>query len=348
MLSLFDSSLRKLGVLALAALVALPLLLTGCVTTQVSRDFPEQARISYRGGEIDPAVWEVARAAEPDALPYRGYTLSWILPLTLRQHSIIFPESDRGETRSLAYNGLGFPLFLLPLRFQLSESVYLNGETEPSETQWTTWTPLWTANNAENWDPETGRVRTRGIPLFFGRMDVERESHSMGLWHTLWSLGPAYAKYRGENLAPPQPEADPGELRVTAGMPLALGGILGALLWFDLELRVEDGPNRGSLSTHGPLGGLLGYAAARSRAMAVETDPETEVERRYIEHRSNKVLLGGLLWLDLIAKEEGNRASHFEARGPLWSAFGWGKRGGRNAVRVFWIPVVLPGQGGSE
>lgn len=338
---------QKARVALFTALIALPLVLSGCVSTSVSREYPDGADISYRGGTIDPVLWEVAGNVEEDALPYRSYNFSWLLPTTLRNRAVFFDGPNQVNTRSVAYNGLGIPLLLLPVRFHYSESFYTNGATEePTATQWATWNPFWTANSGENLSDDHARVRTRGVPLFFGRVDMTSPDTQVGLWSTLWSLGPAFFTYNGEI----QYEANepPAEMRATAGMPLALGGILGAVLWTDVEMRQRHGEDHLRWSSHGPFFGSLGYVNVNARSTELGPTEENGTPEPVVQYTSTKSLLTGLLWLDLINKEVGNRASHFEARGPLWSAFGWGKRGGRNTVRVFWVPIVLPGQGSSQ
>lgn len=179
---------------------------------------------------------------------------------------------------------------------------------------------------------------------------------------SLWTLGPAAVRVR-------QSDGMGGRGRDGgyAAAPLLLGGVLGTFLWSDYLFRAEreamngaaqaaemydDLPSREDVrhaylntreqrhfaTGHGPVFGFLGYHHTMRDFTLREGDlrpEEIDLDERY-GGRSDRYLLGGILWRDFIRRDWDGEAV-YTGHGPLWGFIGWGERQGRFSPRFLWV-----------
>ncbi len=318
---------------------------TGCATKMVTDDFPDQERISYDGGFVSTYVWENADSFDAENPPRKEWRFTWLLPLNIYQKLAEFESSHKLAVRKNTYNGLGFPLLFLPLRYSSQESLYGHEDVYPIHRARTEWNLLYAKSRvSEDWPEGRPSLYAQGYPLFFSKGTLRdlgtysgRRSDVTG-WQTLWSIGPAYLKYKSREADRSEPR---NEQRATVGMPLALGGFLGTILWLDTDAVDHKEYTRERLQVHGPLFGMLGFFRTDTQSrwnqvpeMSGEDDPRRLGYREY-----SQGLLAGLLWYDhgteYVALPETENSGH----GPIWSMFGWGRKNGEQTIRVFWIPI---------
>lgn len=318
-----------------AAALALPLLLTACVSRFQSQEL-RSTEIGYRGDPLPQEVWtksaekleaEKARRAEsPKGRLHKGSSTTWLLP-GFFQHRQLEVEPTEATVYRGTWADLLTPLLIsLPLRLNYQEHYYTPGQAEPVGSQTVYWTPIW-ANSVKEGTPPTRReYDASGLPLLwstFRLRDNQRPWQVKG-FTTLWSLGTMSMKGR-----------DPKwEGYFTA--PLLLGGLPGAALWSDARVKFRekaDDTVTARFEWHGPAMGFLGYQDYRGPE---DFDPEEGTTSAVT--RSRRLVFGGLLWYDGTRRDEAGKVVK-AAHGPLWSAFGWGEKDGRRTVRLFGFSI---------
>jgi hypothetical protein len=339
------SRARVLSAPAFLLAAAVMLFASGCATKNVSPDYPENERISYSGNYVSPYAWENAETWDPDNPPSYQWTFSWLLPLNIYEKFGNFESSEKLQTAETTYNGLGFPLFLLPLRVTKEQNLYGQRDVYPIHATETEWNLLFAnTRTSEDWPRERPVLDATGIPLFFSKgtwRDLGtrsgRRTDIMG-WQTLWSLGPAWVTYKSREADRRDPR---DEQRATIGMPLALGGLPGAVLWFDADYLDDKQYETARFNAHGPLFGMLGWFRSERTARwnAVPNVQAEDDPRRKGYREEYQGLIGGLLWFDQMSVYDAVPDSKSSAHGPVWGMFGWGERDGESVVRLFWIPV---------
>jgi hypothetical protein len=249
-----------------------------------------------------------------------------------------FATTETMQTTSVAWNDILFPIVALPLRMRYSEHYYIDTQEEPAAYRRLNWNLLWASASSKGLPPGHGEFRARGVPLVFSMVDwVGQTGLEVGMWNLLWTLGPFYMHFDLD----PEEFAGIQEGGVNAsgysrargymGTPLLLGGPIGSLVWFDVSVRSETETSRSLTSLHGPLFGSAGYM----RFLEEKADGSLSHSRK---------LLYGILWSDRSEREAGDPSSWHASHGPLWGMIGWGKKRGKNTVRLLWLPIVLPFQ----
>lgn len=309
------------------------LMLSGCSTIGGSQRFPQNVEIPGGGGPIEPGLWQGAEQYGPGSLPTRYWIVRWFFPTSIYNKTASFESDSRLRVSRTLYQDLLFPIFLVPMQFKTSHYIYDKSQSEPVAGDWVSWNVFWADEGQVGGGIPGREVSAAGVPLFFGIAKTRDREQTNMMWNSLWSLGPAFYSV---NVTPSQQEvlgsqARPREASISIFCPVALGGIPGLVLWTDLtiERSTAEGTNR--MEAHGPLGGSLGMLQARTK-----TNKSDELLR---------LVMFGALWYDkkeYVDTEEEQR--DFAAHGPLWSMFGWGRKDGKNAVRLFFVPIVLPGQ----
>lgn len=331
--------------LALLSVVAtMALLASGCVSTQNPKALQDVT--TPRGGKIDPAVWTAVDAAQPNDRLRKSAMAYWLLPLQFSMRNFQI-ANDHSEARyqSFVWNDLGTFILLLPVRIRFEETFYNRETNEPIGERGIVLHPFYAKDWNKGATTEGVELKAKGVPLFFSDVKISDQRNEKGkIFGTkfrstavLWTLGPYYLRSVGTT-------PDGREQKVTVAMPLMLGGFLGSLVWLDLDARVTQDP--ATLAAHGPLFGLLGHVYIKEpqyRPLA-EGEPEAEqrmaFSRRQVltGYRTNRMVLGGLLWQDVQRKTVDGEVTD-SRHGILWSAFGWGEKENKGKVRFLWIPI---------
>ncbi len=293
------------------------------------------------GGKMSERVWDAADD-QPESRPvsYSNSTM-WLLPLNFstRQFTV---QSDRetAHYRNVTWNDLGPMIFTLPLRIRVADYIYKRGTERPVASRGVVMTPFWVQKFDKGDFGDDKEFYGFGVPLLFATLGLkDGETLNTKFFSSLWSLGPFMFKmentvgrtYQKQYLAAP-----------------LLFGSWGGLLWIDIDfLREIDGDTNQRIVAHGPLLGLLGFWYQKSDKIYVTSAEdvandraEEEGEVKIVGEEAQRLILGGLLWQDSMdwdANDELTDARH----GPLWTMFGWGKKDGRNTLRLFWIPIKL-------
>ncbi len=321
--------------------------LGGCAKKMVTDDFPDGERISHNGGFVSTYAWENADSFERETPPRKEWNFTWLLPLNIYQKMAEFEGTHKLATSKNTYNGLGFPLLFLPLRFSSQENLYSRADTYPKHRSRTEWNLAYASSSvSEDWPKDRPTLHAKGLPLFFSKGTLRdlgtqsgRRTDAAG-WQTLWSIGPAYMKFKSREADRSNPR---DEQRVTAGMPLALGGFLGTILWLDADATNHREYSRERLQVHGPLFGMLGFFRTQKGTrwnMVPETSGEDD-PRRFGHEEYSKGLIAGLLWYDQGSKYTALPETENSGHGPVWSMFGWGRKNGEPTIRIFWIPIAV-------
>lgn len=331
--SLYQIPIRAASILLLA------LALTACTTTNYKGGFPTGYEVPRAGGRLSPAIWNAAAESQTEASPSFEKRFNWFFPLTTYQTFARFQSPELLGVESLSYNGIGTLFLFLPVRITLDQHYYTPESGDPAYGQKLRWNLFWTRVKADNWPEGSPRLESWGIPLLFSHTQFASASgdYENSVWNALWSLGPVYTKFRVEpNRGEDQPEA---YVRGYAGLPLALAGGLGSILWTDVAVRVHDPNDDARVNIHGPLFGLLGFINVRAESIAGSEESVQTTKSRVL------LLLGGLLWTssDSHAKiqDEPGRLRDRAINGPLWAMFGWGRKDTRPTIRFFWIHIPV-------
>jgi hypothetical protein len=318
---------RLLFLLACAALLA------GCVSG--SRSGPLAGIDLPRGRDkVGPSLWMAA--GQPGVpLEARAETLL-PLPVVSAKNRLGIDEARRvADSSHYRMVALGVPYAYLPLEFSFSRAIYQPGTEAPTGRLVRRWSPLWSWSKVEGEIDDV--LEVSGFPLLW-----EKGREAGPVWYfddfatgfderwefefftLFWWIGPMDFDLRktwtGE-------DGEPREVNSRFFAPLFLGRGPGFLLWSDFK-ESERGPE-GLVTTrgHGPLLGWPLYRATRT--LPAQGNP-----------RIDRLVLGGLLWNDRIQRDETRQTSD-SVHGPLWGAVGWGKKDGRPAVHVLWLPVRL-------
>ncbi|MCB2153920.1 hypothetical protein KQI84_03480 [bacterium] len=332
-----DSS-RTLG--WLIAVIVVLLFASGCSSSVTTKGFPDRP-IPNDDGKVPLSVWQDIAPDEDGDFPRQEKEILWLLPDNLYNKTKVFKSADELEITSFGYNGLGLPFLLLPIRASHTQTIYTPDSASPEAKQKVYWSPFWAGASHENWPDDRTKVEACGIPLFFGKIkgtaptDVD-EKADFGFWQVLWSLGPAYLTFDVRDTDIIDDEEVPDQVKGYMGAPLALGGMIGTVLWFDLGVDVEDSDDSVSVGLHGPLFGSLGLINVH----VLERDEGDEARIR--------LLLSGILWTDLAEREDGAKHWTDSRHGPLWGIVGWGRKNGKANVRLLWVPITLPFQGDGD
>lgn len=299
-------------------------------------------RLPYGGRPMTAKVWEAVDKADEKQPIAESYRFIWPIPLeVVNRTTVVARTKDKSQNSRLIWNDLATPLLVtfLPLRIDYSRYVYDRAHEMPTGKQHLYWNLFW-AGSSESGDIGSDlRMHAAGVPLFYGAMRVERiqAKQLLDFHQVLWTLGPAWMRFHGEG-----PGGAGHGYFVT---PLLLGGALGTAVWTDYHI---DAPEA-KLEGHGPLAGFLGYWCLKAEKTRLnpeaaehvgppspgEKAPDTMIAEGT---RTKRLIIGGLLWHDFVDRDTKGVVQD-SGHGPLWSAFGWGKKNGKFAVRVLFIPI---------
>jgi hypothetical protein len=314
--------------LALLAIIA-PVFLTGCIISQKEEAWKESSPLK-KDGTLADDFWEKATPGKDEQLKL-GF---WPLPFQFYLKSVGVEQNGDAAMRKASWNDLGFPfLLMLPLRFSYQDAIYRKGETTPYATYDIHANPFWTRTTFTD-RPDSHTITIQGTPILYTKVDTmialpgQQERLRTRIRNYFWTLGPMYIDAGEEH--PPQPPNDDAKGYVF--FPLLLGGITGPTLWTSSELIAHEPDGRviSAEGSHGPLFGALGYRHRRTKLGEIS-------ENHYDTSHS---LLAGILWLDRATNTEQHKTINAK-NGPLWAMFGWGKKDGRPAVRILWVPIGL-------
>jgi len=337
------SQLRAIRTLAL--ILVLAVFSAGCAKKTFTNDFPEDVKLRYDGGPLPAETWADADGYEADAPPTRSWNMTWLLPLSLYGKTAEFESSHKLATHKTTYNDLGFPLLFLPLRYHSKDNLHSREGYDAVHKARVEWNLLYAKSRvSDKWPDNRPSLYARGFPLVFSKGTWRDLGKSSGRrtdvsgWNTLWSIGPAYLTFKSREADRSEPR---NEQRATVGMPLAIGGFPGTLVWLDADVTDHKEYTRERFTTHGPLFGMLGFFRSSRQArwnsvpnLAGEDDP-----RRLGFSEYYKGLIAGVLWYDQGSQYDALPETENTGHGPLWGMFGWGKKNGLPAVRIFWLPI---------
>lgn len=336
--------LRAIRSLTLLALLGAAV--TGCAQKRFTNDFPEDLKLPHDGTELPVETWAEADGYRTDAPPTRTWGMAWLLPLSIYNKAAEFEGSHKLTTHKSSYNDLGLPLFFLPVRYHSKDNLHGREHYDAIHKARVEWNLLYAkSRTSEDWPENRPTLYAQGVPFFFSKGTWRDLGKSSGRrtdvtgWNTLWSIGPAYLKYRSREADRRDPR---DEQRITVGMPLAAGGFPGTLVWLDADVTHHQEHTRERFTTHGPLFGMLGFfrSAREARWNSVPQMADQDDPRRLGYHEYYKGVIGGLLWFDQGSQYDALPETENTGHGPLWGMFGWGTKNGLPAVRVFWIPVT--------
>lgn len=310
---------------ALLLFVAMPLLFAGCTMKHRSQEL-DGLDLWNRDRTMPREVWNARYATDKDLQDARQLIVPFPFQLYAKHLHV---STDEAVARRTSWNDVGVPFVLmLPLRISYQEHLYEAGRSSSSATQRFSWNPLWARSSSTGVANKSTEIDAYGVPLIFSRVKAQRHDEERPLQFrlltSLWTLGPATARWESG------PHGDRGYMFA----PLLLGGIIGTTVWSDFEARrfYDDGTLQQKSGYHGPLYGALGYIHEQRPPVRNEAGDEITVSRC--------MWLLGTIWSHRAERNEAGETldSH---NGPLWGMLGWGKKDGRNAVRLFWIPVKL-------
>ena len=304
--------LASLSVRAAAALLAA--VVAGCHIGDgpvVLRDFRRSAPGESASDEFwaDAASWaEDSKSPEASSFDVK----LWLLPTWVSGRTVsLGPRAESVSETRLQFFDLGV-IFVPLLPFWLHADTQLEQRSGEQAHNVLTWSPLWATTRTEGWPSDVRRASAWGLPLIYGQIEYGREGEAPAfeIHNLLWTLGPSWARIA-------LPDEEPNA-QGWVFCPLLLAGP-GAWVWTSAHLQTPEA----DATVHGPFNGWLGYRSV--------DEPERQVFRRHV--------LAGALWYD-VEQSAGDVVT--DARhGPLWGAFGWGRRDGEPALYLLWFPIEL-------
>jgi hypothetical protein len=332
------------------------LVLSGCQSSSRTSFFRENA--PPRDGVVLPVdFWEKVEEAKtrterPDRRLGSTDTRIWLLPFNINTRSVSIGDDGSGmDVVHVTWNDIGVPvlLFTLPWRVKFRQYHYEEGSLHPTGFRSLTWSPFVFEDRAIGSVDKRLRIKGSGLPLLYSNLKVDLKDRAendivkLRGSTSLMTLGPSYMTI--EQRVPHDKETS-GTQSVYMAAPLFLGGWPGLMLWSDYRIAAK--PTGDRFTGHGPLFGLLGYFAAKRGGgyfimspenPRTEEDSEFQYEVFKRDSESVRLLLMGLLWHDYSRRDFETGQVNSSRHGPLWSAFGWGRKNGRFKVRFLWIPI---------
>lgn len=328
------SERRFWRVLLGAAIAAVAFALAGCASGGGSASL-RNADLPRGNQPLGPSVWMAAGEPGP-AQDWWRWQFAPLPHYSAKNHFEI--DASRRTAASSHYRmvGLGVPYAYLPLEFSFSRRIYERGTEEPVGSLVRRWSPFWSSQHIEGAMDDVLVVDVSGIPLLWER-GYEKgpswyfddfvpgfdDTMEFSFFTLLWWIGPMEFRLNREWT---DEDGRPAASTARYFAPLFLGRGPGFLLWSDYREVERSGGARTETRGHGPLFGYPLYWSRRTR-------PEEGGARL------DRLVLGGILWNDRVQRDDSLRTTD-SAHGPLWGAFGWGKKDGRPAARIFWLPVA--------